>query len=47
VPQAFIHDGNAASAALRNVRVNLFSDLLLHDMGAGLAEDLLNFLRSL
>jgi CxxC motif-containing protein (DUF1111 family) len=30
--------GNAAVAALRNVQVNLFSDLLVHDMGAGLAD---------
>lgn len=30
--------GNADSAALRNVTANLYSDLLLHDMGAGLAD---------
>jgi CxxC motif-containing protein (DUF1111 family) len=30
--------GNSAVAALRNQRVNLFSDLLVHDMGAGLAD---------
>jgi CxxC motif-containing protein (DUF1111 family) len=30
--------GNAASPALRDQSVNLFSDLLLHDMGAGLAD---------
>ena len=30
--------GNAASAALRNQNVNLFSDLLVHDMGIGLAD---------
>ncbi len=30
--------GNAAVAALRNQPVNLFSDLLVHDMGPGLAD---------
>jgi CxxC motif-containing protein (DUF1111 family) len=30
--------GNAAIAALRNQPVNLFSDLLVHDMGVGLAD---------
>jgi CxxC motif-containing protein (DUF1111 family) len=30
--------GNAAIAALRNQTVNLFSDLLVHDMGMGLAD---------
>jgi CxxC motif-containing protein (DUF1111 family) len=30
--------GNAASPALRNQTVNLFSDLLVHDMGDGLAD---------
>jgi CxxC motif-containing protein (DUF1111 family) len=30
--------GNAAVAALRNQPVNLYSDLLLHDMGPGLAD---------
>jgi CxxC motif-containing protein (DUF1111 family) len=30
--------GNAAVAALRNKAVNLFSDLLVHDMGPGLAD---------
>lgn len=30
--------GNAAVAALRYQRVNLFSDLLVHDMGPGLAD---------
>jgi len=30
--------GNAAIAALRNQPVNLFSDLLIHNMGAGLAD---------
>lgn len=30
--------GNADSAALRGVTANLYSDLLLHDMGAGLAD---------
>lgn len=31
--------GNAAVAALRNQPVNLYSDLLLHDMGVALADD--------
>ena len=30
--------GNSAVAALRNQQVNLFSDLLVHDMGVGLAD---------
>jgi CxxC motif-containing protein (DUF1111 family) len=30
--------GNASVAALRNQPVNLFSDLLVHDMGVGLAD---------
>jgi CxxC motif-containing protein (DUF1111 family) len=30
--------GNSTMAALRNVQVNLFSDLLVHDMGVGLAD---------
>src|SRR5205814_10090781 len=30
--------GNSAIAALRNQPVNLFSDLLVHDMGVGLAD---------
>ena len=30
--------GNSAVAALRNKAVNLFSDLLVHDMGVGLAD---------
>src|SRR5439155_8733925 len=30
--------GNSAVAALRHQRVNLFSDLLIHDMGLGLAD---------
>ena len=30
--------GNSAVAALRNKTVNLFSDLLIHDMGVGLAD---------
>jgi CxxC motif-containing protein (DUF1111 family) len=30
--------GNSAIAALRNQRVNLFSDLLIHNMGAGVAD---------
>jgi CxxC motif-containing protein (DUF1111 family) len=33
-----LNTGNAAVAALRNQRVNLFSDLLVHDMGPGLAD---------
>ncbi|HUM18192.1 MAG TPA: di-heme oxidoredictase family protein [Candidatus Nitrosotalea sp.] len=33
--------GNAAVAALRNQPVNLYSDLLLHNMGSGLADDIL------
>ena len=33
-----LHTGNAAVAALRNQPVNLFSDLLVHDMGPGLAD---------
>ncbi len=33
--------GNATVAALRNKPVNLFSDLLLHGMGPGLADDIL------
>jgi CxxC motif-containing protein (DUF1111 family) len=32
--------GKAASAALSQKPVNLFSDLLLHDMGTGLADDI-------
>src|SRR6266851_8319637 len=32
-----LNTGNAAVAALRNQPVNLFSDLLVHDMGPGLA----------
>jgi CxxC motif-containing protein (DUF1111 family) len=32
--------GNAAVAALRNKPVNLFSDLLVHKMGPGLADDI-------
>ncbi|HEY7203639.1 MAG TPA: di-heme oxidoredictase family protein [Methylomirabilota bacterium] len=32
--------GNAAVAALRNQPVNLYSDLLLHGMGPGLADDI-------
>jgi len=32
--------GNAASAALRNQQVNLFSDLALHHMGPGLADNI-------
>ncbi|MBI3528083.1 MAG: hypothetical protein HY067_08935 [Betaproteobacteria bacterium] len=33
-----LNTGNAAVAALRNQAVNLFSDLLVHDMGPGLAD---------
>lgn len=33
-----MHTGNATIAALRNKEVNLFSDLLLHNMGPGLAD---------
>ena len=33
-----LNTGNAAVAALRNQPVNLFSDLLVHDMGSGLAD---------
>jgi CxxC motif-containing protein (DUF1111 family) len=32
--------GNTTIAALANQRVNLFSDLLLHNMGPGLADDI-------
>ena len=33
-----LHTGNTTVAALRNQAVNLFSDLLVHDMGPGLAD---------
>jgi CxxC motif-containing protein (DUF1111 family) len=33
-----LQTGNSAMASLRNQPVNLYSDLLLHDMGAGLAD---------
>ncbi len=33
-----LRTGNATVAALRNQPVNLYSDLLLHDMGSGLAD---------
>jgi CxxC motif-containing protein (DUF1111 family) len=33
--------GNSTVAALRNQTVNLFSDLLVHGMGPGLADDIL------
>jgi len=33
-----LHTGRASVAALRRQQVNLFSDLLLHDMGVGLAD---------
>jgi CxxC motif-containing protein (DUF1111 family) len=36
-----LRTGNAAVAALRYQPVNLYSDLLLHGMGAGLADDIL------
>src|SRR5581483_3441064 len=32
--------GNSSSAALRNQQVNLFSDLALHGMGSGLADNI-------
>jgi CxxC motif-containing protein (DUF1111 family) len=35
---SFATGGSGAIAALRNQRVNLFSDLLIHDMGIGLAD---------
>jgi CxxC motif-containing protein (DUF1111 family) len=35
-----LRTGNAAVAALRNQPVNLYSDLLLHNMGPGLADDI-------
>jgi CxxC motif-containing protein (DUF1111 family) len=35
-----LHTGNFAVEALRNQRVNLYSDLLLHHMGPGLADDI-------
>jgi len=35
---ATLNTGNATVAALRNQPVNLFSDLLVHDMGPGLAD---------
>ena len=34
-----LHTGNAAVAALRDKDVNLYSDLALHNMGPGLADD--------
>ncbi|RZU02783.1 CxxC motif-containing protein (DUF1111 family) [Rivibacter subsaxonicus] len=36
-----LRTGNASVAALRYKNVNLYSDLLLHDMGAGLADGIL------
>ena len=33
-----LRTGNSAVAALDNKEVNLFSDLAIHDMGAGLAD---------
>jgi len=38
---AEIDDGNSTVAALRNRNANLFSDLLLHNMGPGLADNIL------
>ena len=35
-----LHTGNSAVEALRNQPVNLYSDLLLHHMGPGLADDI-------
>ena len=35
-----LHTGNSAVAALSNQPVNLYSDLLLHHMGPGLADDI-------
>ena len=35
-----LHTGNVAVAALRDKPVNLFSDLALHNMGPGLADDI-------
>ncbi|HTN42979.1 MAG TPA: di-heme oxidoredictase family protein [Nitrospiria bacterium] len=35
-----LRTGNAAAAALANKDVNLYSDLLLHNMGPGLADDI-------
>jgi CxxC motif-containing protein (DUF1111 family) len=34
-----LHTGKSSVAALQDKDVNLFSDLLLHNMGAGLADD--------
>ena len=36
-----LHTGRSSVAALRRQQVNLFSDLLLHDMGVGLADGVL------
>jgi CxxC motif-containing protein (DUF1111 family) len=36
-----LHTGPSSVAALRRQQVNLFSDLLLHDMGVGLADGIL------
>jgi CxxC motif-containing protein (DUF1111 family) len=33
-----MHTGNSNVVALRNKAVNLYSDLLIHDMGPGLAD---------
>ena len=38
LPHAELQTGNSAIAALSNKQVNLFSDLLVHDMGVGLAD---------
>src|SRR5438445_9534916 len=35
-----LRTGKSASAALAGKAVNLFSDLLVHDMGPGLADDI-------
>lgn len=35
-----LHTGNVAVAALRDKPVNLYSDLALHNMGSGLADDI-------
>ena len=40
LPHAALTTGNATVAALRNKQANLFSDLALHNMGPGLADDI-------
>ncbi len=37
----YLTTGNSSSAALNQKRANLFSDLLLHNLGPGLADDIL------